>query len=62
MTFQTEILADLARRERALDTSPARLERRRMARLVEAIARCCRITLATRLRGALASGAGRVAA
>ena len=42
MTFQTEILADLTRRERALDASPARLERRRAARLLEAIARCCR--------------------
>jgi hypothetical protein len=52
MTFQTEILADVARRERALAASPARLERRRTARLLEAIARCCRPTVATRLRAA----------
>jgi len=52
MTFQTEILADVARRERALAASPARLERRRTARLLEAIARCCRPSIATRLRSA----------
>jgi F0F1-type ATP synthase epsilon subunit len=54
MTFQTEILADVARRQRAIDASPARLERRRAARLLEAVARCCRPTLAARLRAAAA--------
>lgn len=52
MTFQIEILADVARRERALAASPGRLERRRTARLLEAIARCCRPSFATRLRAA----------
>jgi hypothetical protein len=52
VTFQTEILADITRRDRARDASPARLERRRAARLLEAIARCCRPTLSMRLRAA----------
>lgn len=58
MTFQAQILAQLIQRERALEASPARLERRRTARLLEAIARCCRAPLAWRLRSALAGSAG----
>ena len=56
MTFQTEILADVVRRERALATSPARAERRRIARLAEAVARCCRPTAIARLRALLRTG------
>jgi hypothetical protein len=52
MTFQTAILADVTHRERLRDASPASLERRRAARLLEAIARCCRPTLAMRLLAA----------
>ncbi len=52
MTRQTQLLADLARRERTLDVSPARLERRHAARVLEAIARCCRPAVAMRLRAA----------
>ena len=62
MTFQTALLADIARRERAEAASPARLERRRVARLAEAIARCCRTTVAGRLRRAIARAAARPAA
>ena len=52
MTFQTVILADLTRRERLRDASPACLDHRRAARLLESIARCCRPTLAKRLLAA----------
>ena len=62
MTFQTVILAEVARRERALEASPARMERRRAARLLEAIARCCRTTYVSRLRGARPGAADRATA
>lgn len=59
MNLQPEILADVLRHERALEASPARLEHRRVARLAEAIARCCRPGAVARLlaaiRGTLAS-------
>ena len=54
MSFQNAILADLVRDEHAADVAPARLERRRAARLLEAVARCCRTSLAGRIRAALA--------
>ena len=53
MNLQPEILADVVRRERALEASPARQERRRVARLAEAIARCCRPGAIARLRAAV---------
>jgi len=53
MSFQTAILADVSRRERAAAASPAHLERRRVARLAEAIARCCRPGAVARLRAAV---------
>ena len=53
MNLQPEILADVVRRERALAASPDRLERRRVARLAEAIARCCRPGAVARLRAAV---------
>lgn len=62
MNFQTAMLADLVRRERAAEASPRRLERRRMARLAEAIARCCRATVAGRVRDALVGAAACVCA
>ncbi len=55
MNLQPEILADVVRRERALEASPARAERRRLARLAEAVARCCRPTAIARLRAFVAS-------
>ena len=62
MTLQQLILADIVHAERELDASPARLERRRAARLLEAIARCCRTTLASRLRDVATRAAERVTA
>lgn len=53
MNLQPEILADVVRRERALDASPARAERRRLARLAESVVRCCRPTTIARLRAAV---------
>jgi DNA-binding MarR family transcriptional regulator len=42
MSLQTMILADLVRRERDREEVPKRQERRRITRLAEAIAACCR--------------------
>lgn len=56
VNLQPEILADVVRRERALEASPARAERRRLARLAEAVARCCRPTAVARLRALLRAG------
>lgn len=56
MNLQPEILADLVRRERALEALRARAERRRLARLAEAVARCCRPTAIGRLRALLRAG------
>lgn len=53
MNLQPEILADVVRHERALEASPARAERRRLARVAEAVARCCRPTAVARLRAAV---------
>ena len=57
MTFQALMLADLIRHERAAEASPARLERRRVARLVETVARCCETVFAARLRALLPGAA-----
>lgn len=59
MNLQSEILADVVRRERALEASPARAERRRLARLAEAAARCCRPTAIARLLASLRGTAAR---
>lgn len=56
MNLQPEILADLVRRERALEALRARGEHRRLARLAEAVARCCRPTAIGRLRALLRAG------
>ena len=53
MNLQTVIFADLIHWERVAEATPARLERRRIARLAEELARCCRTTVGARLRAAL---------
>jgi hypothetical protein len=54
MTLQIEILSDIVRRERAVDESPQRLERRRMAQLLETIRCCTQASPLGRLRDAFA--------
>ena len=56
MFSQAAILSDVIRREHALAASPARLERRRLANMVEEL-RCCASSLADRLRSATDRGA-----
>jgi hypothetical protein len=53
MDRSTTILFDVIRAERALDETPARQERRRIARLAAEIARCCRVSFVDRLIAAL---------
>ena len=53
MDRSAELLLDVIRTERALADSPASQERRRLARKVAEIARCCRVGLVDRLLAAL---------
>ena len=52
MLNQVAILSDVIRREHALAASPTRLERRRLANMLEAL-RCCTSSLAARLRSTI---------
>jgi len=52
MDRSTEILLHAIVAERALDEMPAHQERRRLARLVAELARCCRVSLVHRLAAA----------
>ncbi|HSW41824.1 MAG TPA: hypothetical protein VLM76_04890 [Patescibacteria group bacterium] len=56
MIFLPELLADAVRRDHEREVSLAS-ERRRLARLFAAAARCCRMTLASRFRAALRGSA-----
>jgi len=49
MLISTAILFEVIRAERALDEMPASQERRRLARLVAEVARCCRVSFVGRL-------------
>jgi hypothetical protein len=53
MNLQTTILAELLRRERDREEVPERQERRRITRLAETIAACCRTLTFARLRARL---------
>jgi hypothetical protein len=51
MFNQSAILFDVIRVEQALEMSPARMERRRLAHMLEALRCCTGPSLAARLRG-----------
>ena len=59
MISLAELLADALRRDREREVSLAS-ERRRLARLLAAAARCCRTTFASRFRAAVRGSAGDV--
>lgn len=53
MFNQAAILSDVIRREHALAASPTRLERRRLANLLEAVRCCTGPSLVARLRSVM---------
>ena len=53
MLISTAMLSELILVERKVEETPARQERRRIARLAAEIARCCRVTGVGRLLAAL---------
>jgi hypothetical protein len=53
MLISTGMLSEIILAERTLEETPARQERRRIARLAAEIARCCRVGLVDRLLAAL---------
>jgi hypothetical protein len=53
MVISTAMLSEVVLAERRLEETPARLERRRLARLAAEVARCCRVSFVRRLIAAL---------